>query len=331
MRRFLGWSVAVLALAAVVGLIAKGGGTADQAAGPAYAPMEASGGVQASDEATARKAATYGEASGAELGVSAGAPAPMPSPATDGDFLAVSQDSGGLTLPAIAEPGVDPKVIKTASMEVELADGTFDKAFRDASLVAVQHGGYIQSSSTSRFDEARTASLVVRVPAARFDPALAAFRELGDVVAEDASGEDVSAQFVDLQARLRNWEAQESVLLRLMSEANTIDESIKVQRNLSDVQLNIERLRGQLRLLRDQTDLGTIGLTLTEGDQSALVEKQEDDSILGKAWRDAVDGFQNVLAATVIGLGYLIPIALLVLIVGFVVRRTRRAPAVAES
>ncbi len=334
MKRFLGWSVAVLALAAVVGLVAKGGGTTDQAASPAYAPMEASGGPQASDEATARKAATYGVTESNQLGVSAGEPAPGPvfAPAgADGDSVAFSEESGGLALPEIAEPGVDPKVIKTASLEVELADGTFDRSFRDASLVASSHGGYIQSSSTSRFDEARSASLVVRVPASRFDQALAAFRELGDVVAEDASGQDVSAQFVDLQARLRNWEAQESVLLRLMSEANTIDESIKVQRNLSDVQLNIERLRGQLRLLRDQTDLGTIGLTLTEGDQSALSEKQEDDSILGKAWRDAVDGFQNVLAATVVGLGYLVPIALLVLIVGFVVRRTRRAPAAAES
>ena len=329
MKRFLGWSVVVLALAAVVGLVAKDGGVTAGDSLVGGSRMPAAG--EAPSEA--RGAVGFDDADGSDTLIQAGGPAPEPVSAgpESGGFV-VGQSSGSGVQPDVgAETGAGPKVIKTASLTIDLAEGRFDKAFADASMAASRHGGFIASSSTSRFDEARTASLVIRVPADRFDQALASLRDLGDVVAEDASGEDVSATFVDLQARLRNWEAQESVLLRLMSEATTIDESIKVQRNLSDVQLNIERLRGQLRLLRDQTDMGTISLTLSEGDQSALREKVEDESILGKAWNDAVDGFQNVLAATVVGLGYLIPIGLLVLIVSFVVRRTRRAPAPLES
>ena len=331
MKRFLGWSVVVLALAAVVGLVAKQGGGGAAGSGPSAV---SGSGMPAAGEAPseARGAVGYDDAGGSDALIQAGGPAPVPMTGPEPGGFVVGQSSDSAVQPDVgAQTGAGPKVIKTASLTIDLAEGRFDKAFADASMAASRHGGFIASSSTSRFDEARTASLVIRVPADRFDQALASLRELGDVVAEDASGEDVSATFVDLQARLRNWEAQESVLLRLMSEATTIDESIKVQRNLSDVQLNIERLRGQLRLLRDQTDMGTISLTLSEGDQSALREKVEDESILGKAWNDAVDGFQNVLAATVVGLGYLIPIGLLLLIVSFVVRRARRAPAAAES
>ena len=225
----------------------------------------------------------------------------------EGDDLAVAPP--GTDLVGLAAPAETSRVIKTATLNVELGKGRFDRAYRDASLVASRNGGFVASSSTTKFEKARGANITLRVPASRFDAAVADLRELGEVTFEESSGEDVTATFVDLEARLRNWEAQESVLLRLMAEANTIDESIKVQRNLSEVQLEIERIRGQLRLLRDQTDFGTINLTLTEGDPEALLEVEEKDgSILGNAWRDAIEGFQDVLAATVVGLGYLIPI-----------------------
>jgi hypothetical protein len=69
---------------------------------------------------------------------------------------------------------------------------------------------------------------------------------------------------VDLQARLRNWEAQEAVLLRLMAGANSIEDSNVVQRQLQDVQLAIEGSRGQLRALQDQTEISTISISMSE-------------------------------------------------------------------
>jgi uncharacterized protein DUF4349 len=312
MRRVLGWTAAVLVLAAGVGLLARGGDGALTPAGDRSVRMGSGGG-----------------------GDAGGAPAAVPSPyGGEGDF--VSEDasggdglSGGPGVPDLAAIG--PRVVKSASITVELKEGRFEEAYRKASLAATRYGGFIHSSSSASFDESRTATLVIRVAADQFDRALADLRELGEVRGEDVSGEDVSAQFVDLEARLRNWEAQEAVLLRLMSEAATIDESIKVQRNLQEVQLEIERLRGQLRLLRDQTDLATISLTLTEGDPEALYRQEEDErSTLAKAWDDAVGGFLNVVSATVVGLGYLIPIGMLAGLAWLLWRRFRPAPVTME-
>lgn len=319
MKRVIGVSAAVLMLAAVVGLVAK---SRDGARPGAVMPRGAEG---AGDDG------------------SLGYPAPMASPYSDdagvgdsaseaggGTDVTAGPGGSGMPLPELAAIG--PRVVKTASITVELRKGRFDAAYRDASMVASRHGGFVHSSSSASANEARSATLVIRVASTQFDRALAELRELGEVVGEDISGEDVSAQFVDLEARLRNWEAQEAVLLRLMAEASTIDESVKVQRNLQEVQLEIERIRGQLRLLRDQTDLGTISLTLTEGDPNALYEQKDDRrSTLARAWDDAVGGFLAVIAATVVGLGYLIPLGLLVGLGWLLWRRLRTAPAPAES
>lgn len=270
-----------------------------------------------------------------------GMPAPMPVQADavkstvggggDAGSASFAEGDDDVALVTIGQTQIGPKVVKTASVTIRLEEGEFEGAFQDASLVASRRGGFIASSSTSKGEEFRSGTVVMRVAANQFDRALADLRALGEVIAEEAAGEDVTAQFVDLQARLRNWEAQETVLLRLMSEANTIDESIKVQRNLQDVQLEIERLRGQLRVIRDQTDLGTITLTLAEGEAVDDVTPRDDGSTLGRAWRDAVGGFLAVIAATVVGLGYLIPIGLLVLAGWVIYRRLRPLTLPAES
>jgi hypothetical protein len=143
-----------------------------------------------------------------------------------------------------------------------------------------------------------------------FELALGDLRDLGRVEAQSIRGQDVTAEFVDLQARLRNWEAQESVLLRLMSRATTVEQTLRVQRELQDVQLQIEELRGQLRVLNNQTSMGTIEVSMREaGAPLHPGRKAEGGGLtLGEAWDDAVDGFVGVLASVVIGLGYLIPI-----------------------
>jgi hypothetical protein len=152
------------------------------------------------------------------------------------------------------------------------------------------------------------------------------------VKGQGISGSDVTSQFVDLQARLRNWETQESVLLKLLAKSKTIDESIKVQRALQDVQLAIEEIRGQLRVLSDQTDFSTISLSMREA--GPVVEPPHKQPSLVRAWHEALDGFLAVIAAVVIGIGYLLPVALIGLAIflgwwGYRRRyRPRAAPAV---
>jgi hypothetical protein len=168
--------------------------------------------------------------------------------------------------------------------------------------IAAKHGGFVVTSTRSG-EESRRGSVTVRIPSDRFETALDEMRGLGKVERETVSGEDVGQEFVDLEARLRNLHAQEAVLLRLFDDAASVADTIRIQSELSGVQLEIEQLEGRLRYLRDQTDLGTISVSLSEEGVSA-------PGRFGGAFERALDGLLAVLSGIVVFFGYAIPIAL---------------------
>jgi hypothetical protein len=240
------------------------------------------------------------------------------------DDMAFAPDSGGRNNFGTAHgaldstlPPVGPAVIKTADVTVEVDEGDLQDAVRRIVAVARAHGGFVLSTSVE--DEgARSGTIVVRIPSDAFEDALADAEEVGDVTREQVAGEDVSQEFVDLDARLRNFEAQESVLLDLMAKSESVADTLRVQRELQSVQLEIERLRGRLRFLRDQTDLSTITITLREGQTTVAAT-----GLIARAWQRAVDTFNAIVAAVVVGLSVALPIGLLLALLLLVARFIR--------
>jgi hypothetical protein len=209
---------------------------------------------------------------------------------------------------AVQLPAAGPSVIKTASVEVGVAEGKVQDAVQKAVAIAGAFpSGFVASSSLDTHGDA-TGTLVIRVPAEDFEAALDRLKELGDVRNQSLSGEDVTQEFVDLNARLRNWQAQEAVLLRLMERAASVTDTIRVQGELGRVQLEIERLRGRLSYLEDQTSLGTITATFV----GAGATPSEPPGTLARAWERALDAALAVVSAVIVGAGFAIPVAVLV-------------------
>ena len=213
------------------------------------------------------------------------------------------------------------RVIRTAELAVVIPRDAFDDRFGQAVDVAEEQGGFVADSRT----RSRSGSLTVRVPAANFDETLHALRALGTVEVEAVHGKDVTADYVDLHANLRIARARREVLLGLMADAVSIEQTIRVQNALDETQLRIEQLQGQLRLLDDRTSLATIGLRLRE--QGVEPGSEVEKASLPNAFERAAAGFVGVIAAIVIGLGYLLPLAVLGLALWFVVDRVRRRRA----
>jgi hypothetical protein len=282
--------LAFLSLAALIGFLVSAPGSDDESEEPSAAATAAGGETVAADRAL--------EVPGLEPFAGVGAEeeaAPAPAPVG-----AASLGSLG------AVPVLGAQIVKTAEVSVVVERDSFTEAFDSASLVASRYGGFVESSSIHGV-KSRSGTLTIRIPASSFDLALKDLRSLGRVDRLSISGQDVSAQFVDLDARLRTWQAQEVVLLRLMNQANSVGATLQVQRELQDVQLRIEQITGQLRALEDRTDMSTIAVSLREAGVVATQAVQDGPS-LGKAWDDAVDGFLAVVSAMVVGLGYLVPI-----------------------
>jgi Domain of unknown function (DUF4349) len=232
------------------------------------------------------------------------------------------RDSG--LVPDIREgrtvPSAESSIIKTARLLLRIPKDTFKARFDEATRTAETYDGYVQSSSTSG-TRLRSGGLLIRIPAANFERALTDLRGLGRVEHQSVQGRDVSAQFVDLEARLRNGRAEEQVLLKLLAKAPTVEASLRVQNELSDTELQIEELQGQIRFLQHRAALSTIDVELSE--RTSKQETPPSHQTFGGAWHDAVDGFFGVTTTVVVGFGYVIPVALLLGAAWLIFRRLR--------
>jgi hypothetical protein len=238
----------------------------------------------------------------------------------DAGRLRVGGGGGGDFAAPSDLPAVSPSIIKTADVSVEVPSDEFRTAMQDITATAGRFGGFVVSTSTAG-DDSRHGAIVLRVPSVDFESALASIEDLGKVESEQVSGEDVTQEFVDLEARLRNLKAQESVLLGLMKEAQTIPASIRVQNSLSSVQLDIEQIQGRINFLEDRASMSTIAVDVTEHGAPVPTEP----GLLAKAWGHAVDVTQAIVYAVVVSLGFIVPIGLMVGLVYLALRLGMRS------
>jgi len=212
-----------------------------------------------------------------------------------------------------ALPQMPSTVIKTGRLSIRLGHGDLGKAVRRANLVVARYGGFISSSNISS-GRHESSTIVLRVPADRFDQAMSDLSGpgIGSVRSQQVSGEDVGQQFVDLSARARNLRAQSRALIRLMNQAVTVSDTIKIQNELFDIQGQIEELDGRLRYLHDQADMSTITMLLAQ--PAAAPHHPGHATAIGSALRRSWQRATDVVTAVIVGAGVVIPVALLALV-----------------
>jgi len=172
--------------------------------------------------------------------------------------------------------------------------------------------GFVVSSETShRQGKVVKAQVSLRVRAEQLDTALAELRKLGEVLNESVTGQDVSAEFVDVQARLKAKRVLEERLLAIAAEAKAVEDMLKVETELSRVRGEIEQLEGRSRLLSDRARLSLIEVTAQSPSQPAEPEAQSFGSKLGAGFDKAVRLAGEVLVALVVMAGAVVPLAVL--------------------
>jgi Domain of unknown function (DUF4349) len=222
-------------------------------------------------------------------------------------------------------PQAGPKVVQTASLRLSVRPGRFDETVDEARSVAAGLGGFVVSSSAAQggFERLVRGTLVVRVPARSYADAMRALAALGRVEGRRESGQDVSQEYVDLGARARQLEAVESQLLELLDRANTVGAALAVQRQLGQVQLDLERARGRLQYLDDQVAFATVSLELHE---RLVPPANGDEGAFGvvDAWSKAAHGFLAVVGWTFVVLATAAPLLILLALFGFLGLRLRK-------
>lgn len=196
---------------------------------------------------------------------------------------------------------------------------------------------YEEANTASRSGDANGKSdvlqygtVTVRVPEQRFDDAVERFAKLGEVVDMTTSAEDVSAQMVDLRARLRHHKAVEERLLGFLDQARTIKETLAVQDRIDQTQLTIEQLSAEIARLSEVTSYGTLTVSLHERGVPQPGSIDESDSFWG-AFTNSLGLIADGARASAVALGALVPFLALFGAIGVAVwygRRTvlRRRP-----
>ena len=182
---------------------------------------------------------------------------PVPEPPSDFQWQATGEIEGGQsTIVEIA----DRQIISQASLSVEVEDVT--GAVAQVRTIAETRGGFISQLSTTGTPGRQRSDLTVRVPQGEFFDTLESIKRLGEVWSENAGSEDVTEQFIDLEARLRSALREEQSLLSLLERADTVSNILTIERELSRVRSDIERLQGQINYLSRRVDLATISVAL---------------------------------------------------------------------
>ncbi len=237
-------------------------------------------------------------------------------------------DAGAGPTLAAAAPPADPKpadlegansgrkVIKNA--ELSLTVSSASNAAREATKIAERYQGYVVSSEQNGGEEpGRTSSVrvVLRVKAEDLDRALDALKAMGKSRGnEHITSEDVTEEWIDLEARIKTQKALETQYLEILKSATKVDDMLGVQKQLAEVRGEIEKMEGRKRFLEKQVGLSTITVSLVE--DAPLVSASF--SAFGRALRSAAGDVVNVGAALLVGiirlLGVLLPITLIVLV-----------------
>ena len=161
----------------------------------------------------------------------------------------------------------DRKIIRNANLTVEVTSPT-DAQHKLVGIAESHQGFVVTSEATQRAaqDKAKpemTVNLVLRVPASQFDSVIEQVRAVGvRIIDEKVSGQDVTEEFMDLEARIKNQKALELQFLEIMKRAGKVEDALSVQRELAEVRTEIEKLEGRRRFLENQSSLSTINVTL---------------------------------------------------------------------
>ena len=171
--------------------------------------------------------------------------ASLGSPAGGAEPLPVSTEAAA---PPVA--GVARKVIYTGIFEIVVDNAS--QAVKATKTLAERLGGYMQRT--------RGTSIVIRVPAERFDAAVAELEQMGTITQRDVTARDVTEQYTDLKIRLSNARALLKRLQSLLDKAETVKDALALEKELARIREQIERLQGRMNSLASQVAYATLSV-----------------------------------------------------------------------
>lgn len=262
----------------------------------------------------------------------------MPAPMMDYDEAAGSMEvmeERAVTTSSTNAYDVDDGTIETESYVIKtgylsLTVAKIDDAVNQLQSIAGALGGNVLNQSINTYNDEKYGYVTLRVDDENFDTAMEQIKAIASAVtSEDISSDDVTEQVIDLEARLKNAQAEEESYLAVLNRATTVEDILKVQSYLSQVREEIERYEAQLEYYSTRTSYSTITINLAE--ETSVTFETESFRPL-EALRDAIQTViilaQQLLVSliylVIVGGAILLPLVIVGLIVKWLVRKLKK-------
>jgi hypothetical protein len=228
----------------------------------------------------------------------------------------------------------DRKIIRNADITIEVSS-TVD-AQHQVTSIAESHGGFVATSEAKQREGNDPAQrtldikLVVRVPSNQFGRAFDEIKKLaGNTPAEQVTSQDVTEDFIDLEARIKTQKALEVQFLEIMRQANKIADALEVQRQIAEVRTEIEKLEGRKRFLENRSSLSTINVNIQTPKPIITVTQTGFGHSLREAVSDSISLASDMVLFFVRSVIMLLPVFLFVflplgLVGRYLIRRAKR-------
>ncbi|MGI6642496.1 MAG: DUF4349 domain-containing protein [Bacillota bacterium] len=218
---------------------------------------------------------------------------------------------------------MDRKIVRNAVLNVEVSRGKVREAAQQAMSIVQVHFGYIEQSSMAQStaeDDFSSFYMTARVPSGELDSTMEELAGIGRVKRQDTSSSDITDQYVDLDARLRNKIVQEERLLKIIGEAKSVGELLQVEGELSRVRGDIESMQAQINHYDKSVAMASLSFTAMQEGSGV-----KPPSPWGDIWRTFVNAWRNVLLVAARSAPGIITLGALGTAAFLLVRRRQRA------
>ena len=230
---------------------------------------------------------------------------------------------------AEARPQQDARKIiynSSVNLNVESFDGVTEKVVE----LTETHGGFVASASLNGTSgNARQGSWTLRTLTEKYRDFLTSAGSLGEIVSKNEQTREVTAEYYDIEARIRNKQTEEQRLISILEERpGKLDDILQVEKEITRVRGEIEQMQGRLRVLQDLTSLSTITLTISEVQNYVPPEAPTFGTLVDREWQATWESLTSTgqwIVLTAISVGpWLLILALLLSPIVFVARRIIR-------
>jgi Domain of unknown function (DUF4349) len=217
-----------------------------------------------------------------------------------GTVVAVQTPPGAVVPPNAL--GISRKVVYNATLDL-LVDSIEPASKRVPELVEDAQGYIAEQNMTGSPGSRRTQHWKIRVPVDRFESFVETVKPLGELEQFNRTSQDVTAEFYDVEARIKNKKVEEQTLNKILQErSGKLEDVLKIEIELSRVRGEIEQLQGRIRVLENLSSLATLTLNVRERDkfQPAAPVVADFPTQIARAWQDSIQGLIDVGKALVL-------------------------------